>query len=91
MHTLRETAIRNVTSGENVVIYQPANLYDCMRNAVAFGIPREQAVLSATAIPARAIGRQDEIGIIADGLYADFVVCGEDLTRQAVYLGGSLL
>ena len=68
-----------------------ANLYDCMRDAVAFGIPREQAVLSATAIPARAIGRQDEIGIIADGLYADFVVCGEDLTRQAVYLGGSLL
>lgn len=29
MHTLRETAIRNVTSGENVVIYQPANLYNC--------------------------------------------------------------
>ncbi|MEN0616186.1 MULTISPECIES: acyltransferase [Klebsiella] len=29
MHTFRETAIRNVTSGENVVIYQPANLYDC--------------------------------------------------------------
>lgn len=29
MHTLRETAIRNVTSGENVVIYQPTNLYDC--------------------------------------------------------------
>lgn len=68
-----------------------ANLYDCMRNAVAFGIPREQAVLSATAVPARAIGRQDEIGAIADGMHADFVVCGEDLTRQAVYLGGSLL
>ncbi|MDU2480957.1 MAG: acyltransferase [Klebsiella sp.] len=30
MHTLRETAIRNVTSGENVVIYLPANLYDCV-------------------------------------------------------------
>ncbi|NEM64996.1 N-acetyltransferase, partial [Escherichia coli] len=28
MHTLRETGIRNVASGENVVIYQPANLYD---------------------------------------------------------------
>ena len=68
-----------------------ANLYDCMRNAVAFGIPREQAVLSATVVPARAIGRQDEIGAIADGMHADFVVCGEDLTRQAVYLGGSLL
>ena len=54
-------------------------------------IPVEQAVLSATAVPARAIGRQDEIGAIADGMHADFVVCGEDLTRQAVYLGGSLL
>ena len=29
MHTVRETGIRNVTSGENVTIYQPANLYDC--------------------------------------------------------------
>ena len=29
MHTLRETGIRNITSGENVTIYQPANLYDC--------------------------------------------------------------
>ena len=65
-----------------------ANLYNCMRNAVAFGIPCEQAILSATAIPAREIGRQDEIGAIADGMHADFVVCDEKLTRQAVYLGG---
>ena len=68
-----------------------ANLYDCMRNAVAFGIPCEQAILSATAIPAREIGRQDEIGAIADGMHADFVVCDEKLTRQAVYLGGKPL
>lgn len=65
-----------------------ANLYDCMRNAAAFGIPVEQAVLSATAIPAREIGRQGETGAIADGLPADFVVCGEALERRAVYLGG---
>ena len=65
-----------------------ANLYDCMRNAVAFGIPMEDAVLSATAIPAREIGRAGETGAIADGLPADFVVCGEALERRAVYLGG---
>ncbi|HHG8771625.1 TPA: acyltransferase [Raoultella planticola] len=29
MHTLRNTGVRNVESGENVVIYQPANLYNC--------------------------------------------------------------
>ena len=68
-----------------------ANLYDCMRNAVEFGVPVEEAVLSATAIPAREIGRSGEAGAIADGLPADFVVCGEDLARRAVYLGGKQL
>ena len=29
MPTRRDTGVRNVESGENVVIYQPANLYDC--------------------------------------------------------------
>ena len=29
--------------------------------------------------------------MIADGLQADFVVCGEDLSRRAVYLGGQRL
>ncbi len=67
------------------------NLYDCMLNAVRFGIPREQAILAATAIPAREIGRADEIGSIAPGRAADFVVCGEALERRAVYLGGELL
>ena len=65
-----------------------ANLYDCMKNAVAFGIPREQAILSATLIPAREIGRADEIGSIAGGKLADFLLCDETLERQAVYLGG---
>ncbi|ALR76700.1 acyltransferase [[Enterobacter] lignolyticus] len=29
MVTVRQTAVRNVVCGENVVIYEPANLYDC--------------------------------------------------------------
>ncbi|MDU5729143.1 MAG: N-acetyltransferase [Citrobacter freundii] len=29
MMQLRQSAVRNVTCGENVVIYEPANLYDC--------------------------------------------------------------
>ena len=68
-----------------------ANLYDCMRNAAAFDVPVEQAVLAATAIPAREIGRAGETGSIADGLPADFVVCDDTLARQAVYLGGERL
>ena len=67
------------------------NLFDCMRRAVSFGIPKEQAILSATLIPAREIGCDGEIGSIAVGKYADFVVCGEALSRIAVHLGGEAL
>ena len=67
------------------------NLYDAMRNAVAFGISKEEAILSATANPAKQIGRSDEIGSIAAGKLADFVVCEEDLARICVYMGGEKL
>ena len=67
------------------------NLYDCMRKAVEFGISKEQAILSATIVPAREIGRADEIGSIANGKLADFVVCDEALGRKAVYMGGERL
>ena len=64
-----------------------ANLFDCLRNAIAFGIPPEQAIPSATAVPARVIGAAD-IGVIAPGMRADFLVCDGDWNLGAVYLGG---
>lgn len=67
------------------------NLYDCMRKAMEFGIPKEEAILSATLIPAKEIGRESEIGSITPGKLADFVVCDENLNRKAVYLSGSRL
>ena len=68
-----------------------ANLYECMQRAVSFGIAAEQAILSATIIPAREIGQDAEIGSIAVGKLADFVVCDAALNRRAVYLGGQAL
>lgn len=65
-----------------------SDLYADMRNAVAFGIAREEAILAATLRPARELGRESEIGSIERGKYADFVVCGEDLSVRAVYIGG---
>ena len=67
------------------------NLYDCMRKAVEFGIPKEQAILSATLVPARELGREAETGSITPGKLADFVICDEALNRKAVYLSGVLL
>ena len=67
------------------------NLYDCMRKAVEFGIPKEQAILSATIVPAREIGRETEIGSIAAGKHVDFVVCDEEVNRKTVFLCGKPL
>ncbi len=67
------------------------NLYDAMRNAVSFGIAKEEAILSATRNPAKALGCADKVGSIAPGKIADFVVCTEDLERIAVYMSGKKL
>ena len=67
------------------------NLYDCMRNAVCFGIAKEDAIRAATWNPARQIHALDRVGSIANGKLADFVICDAELNRKAVYLGGERL
>ena len=67
------------------------DLFDGLRNAVAFGILVETAARAATLLPARVIGCDGLIGSIEPGKLADFVVCDRDLNRKAVYLGGRLI
>lgn len=64
------------------------NLYACMQNAVKFGISKEEAILSATMNPAKALGCDHEIGSIAPGKRADFVICDENLDREQVWIAG---
>ncbi len=64
------------------------NLADCLRNAVAFGIPEADAILSVTLLPARELSAERDIGSIAPGKLADFIVCEEDLTPVQVFIGG---
>ncbi len=67
------------------------NLYECMLRAISFGIAREDAIRAASYNPARQIGALNEVGSISDGKVADFVICDEELNRQAVYLAGKKL
>ena len=64
------------------------DLYDCMKNAVSFGIPVEEAILSATIRPARQIGRDYEVGSITKHKRADFIICDKALNRKQVFLAG---
>lgn len=65
-----------------------SNVYTCMLNAIEYGVPKETAVTAATITPAREIGADDLIGSIAEGKFADFIICGEDLKPQKIFLGG---
>ena len=64
------------------------NLFDCMKNAMKFGIREEDAVRAATYNPACALGVQDKIGSVEPGKLADFVVCDKDYNIQEIVLGG---
>ena len=64
------------------------NVYQCMLNAIEYGIPVETAVAAATITPAREIGADDLIGSIAVGKYADFVICDQALKPEKIFLGG---
>ena len=65
-----------------------ATLYQCMQNAVRFGIPRDEAIRSATIHPAMQLGCADRVGSIAVGKQADFVICDAELNRKEVWLRG---
>ena len=68
------------------------NLMDCMRTAVAMGIPLETAVRCSTYNPARSIGVEALYGRIATGAYGDCVILSRtDLSVQNVILGGELV
>ena len=67
------------------------NLYQGLVNAIAFGIPEEDAVRAASYNPACAIGAQQEVGSIETGKVADFLVCSPDYAQKRVFLAGKEL
>ena len=60
------------------------NLYGCMCKAIEFGIPLEQAIMAATANPARSIGIFDRVGSIRIGKQADLLLVSENLELRRV-------
>ena len=76
---------------DGTIACSATNLFDCMRNAISFGVKEEDAVRAASYNPACAIGADKEVGSIATGKIADFVVCNADYTSKRVFLAGKEL
>ena len=73
---------------DGTIACSATNLFDCMRNAISFGVKEEDAVRAASYNPACAIGADKEVGSIETGKVADFVVCNADYTNKRVFLAG---
>ena len=66
-----------------------SSLMDCMRQAVRFGIPLEDAVRAASLNPAKALGIDDRAGGLEEGKQACAVVLDEkDLSIKAIFQNG---
>ncbi|MCC3290581.1 MULTISPECIES: N-acetylglucosamine-6-phosphate deacetylase [unclassified Arthrobacter] len=68
-----------------------ATLLQCVRTAVAAGVPLAEAVGAATAVPADVLRLADEVGALRRGLRADALVVSPDLELHAVLRCGTWL
>ena len=73
---------------DGTIACSATNLFNCMRNAISFGVKEEDAVRAASYNPACAIGADKEVGSIETGKVADFVVCNADYSDKRVFLAG---
>ncbi|MHA7285031.1 N-acetylglucosamine-6-phosphate deacetylase [Arthrobacter sp. MDT3-44] len=66
-----------------------ASLLDVVRCTVEAGVRAEDAVRSATAVPAGVLGLADEVGSLRSGLRADALVVSPDLQLKGVLRAGT--
>lgn len=76
---------------DGTIACSAANLWQCLVNALHFGVKEEDAVRAATYNPACAISAQEKVGSIEEGKFADFLICATDYSSKTVCLGGKAL
>ena len=73
---------------DGTIACSATNLWQCLVNVLSFGIGEEDAIRACTYNPACALGVQSEVGSIAAGEAADFIVCSPDYAKKRVFLAG---
>ena len=79
---------RRATLSDGTLAGSATFAYDGMVELIRAGVPAEQAVSAATAIPAKAVGLDGVCGSIAAGRSADLVRADKNWTLRQVWLGG---
>lgn len=94
-YTLGDLAVtvrdNKATLQDGTIAGSATNLMDCMKKAVSFGVPLEDAVTCATLNPAKQTGIYDKVGSITPGKYANLVLLDKNLNIVSVILKGNVL
>ena len=73
---------------DGTIACSATNLWQCLVNTISFGVAEADVVRACTYNPACALGVQSEVGSIATGKIADFVICNADYSGKRVFLAG---
>ena len=86
--TQTDTSYAEKSMETDTIAGSVTNLYECMKKAVAMGIPKESAIKAATINPARSIGVDREVGSIEAGKCADILIADDNLELETIIIGG---
>ena len=89
----QEVAVKGAlaTLADGTIAGSVTNLYECMKQTISMGIPKEVAIKAATINPARSIGVEKEVGSIEVGKRADILVVDENLGIETIMIGGKIV
>lgn len=76
------------TEGTEAIAGGTATLLDVVRSTVAAGVPLQDAVASASAVPAAVLGLSEQAGDLRAGMPADVVLVDPDLNLEGVLRRG---
>ncbi len=76
------------TLDDGTIAGSTTTIYKAFLKALEIGIPLEQAILSATLYPAKAIGADKVTGSIEIGKKADFIIMDKNYQIDRVYSNG---
>lgn len=82
---------KHATLADGTLAGSVTDLMRCMKTAVSFGIPLEDAVRAAAVNPAKAIGIYSRAGSLEPGKRANVVVLDQDLEVKDVFFRGKLV
>lgn len=64
------------------------NVHEALKNCIQFGVKKEDAILSATLYPAKAVKADSEVGEISIGKRADMILTDENFNIEKVFIRG---